>query len=333
MSSAASTALPATETRLPAPLGNYAHLLPPSWKRVITSWLDEDTPSFDYGGFVVGEGNEEATLWGKSEGVLAGVPFVDEIFAQLGCSVEWYLKEGAAVSPTSENPKVKVATVRGPARCLLLGERVALNTMARCSGIASKSRRVLLAARRHGWQGIIAGTRKTTPGFRIVEKYGMLVGGVDPHRYDLSSMVMLKDNHVWSKGSITEAVYAAKSVAGFSIRIHVECQSLAEAREAIAAGADIVMLDNFTPQGIRDAARALKEDWQRETGARAGSGEAQAAKRCLVEVSGGLTEENMAESLCPDVDILSTSAIHQGSVPIVDFSLKIVPRHQSAVKE
>lgn len=156
-------------------------------------------------------------------------------------------------------------------------------------------------------------------GFRIVEKYGMLVGGVDPHRYDLSSMVMLKDNHVWSKGkefsavlprnlppnslsptgSITEAVHAAKSVAGFSIRIHVECQSLAEAREAIAAGADIVMLDNFTPQGIRDAARALKEDWQRETGARAGSGEAQAAKRCLVEVSGGLTEENMAESLCP----------------------------------
>lgn len=147
----------------------------------------------------------------------------------------------------------------------------------------------------------------------------MLVGGVDPHRYDLSSMVMLKDNHVWSKGkefsavlprnlppnslsptgSITEAVHAAKSVAGFSIRIHVECQSLAEAREAIAAGADIVMLDNFTPQGIRDAARALKEDWERETGARAGSGEAQAAKRCLVEVSGGLTEENMAESLCP----------------------------------
>lgn len=100
-------------------------------------------------------------------------------------------------------------------------------------------------------------------------------------------------------GSITEAVHAAKSVAGFSIRIHVECQSLAEAREAIAAGADIIMLDNFTPQGIRDAAKALKEDWEQQTGTKAGSGEASAAKRCLVEVSGGLTEENMAESLCP----------------------------------
>ncbi|GAA5840128.1 hypothetical protein JCM9279_002285 [Rhodotorula babjevae] len=309
-----------TSYSLPAPLGNYAHLLPPSWKSVITAWLAEDTPSFDYGGFVVGETLEEATLWGKSEGVLAGVPFVDEIFAQLGCTVEWHLAEGAAVSPTPESPKIKVATVKGPARCLLLGERVALNTMARCSGIAAKSRRVLVKARELGWNGIIAGTRKTTPGFRLVEKYGMLVGGVDAHRYDLSSMVMLKDNHIWSKGSITQAVQAARSTAGFALRIHVECQSLAEAREAIAAGADIVMLDNFTPDGIRDAARALKEDWVRETG-EAGR-EGGVVKRCLIEVSGGLTEENMEESLCPDVDILSTSSIHQGC-GIVDFSLKI----------
>ncbi|GAA5820341.1 hypothetical protein JCM11251_005583 [Rhodosporidiobolus azoricus] len=304
------------------PLGDYAHLLPPSWKSVITSWLAEDTPSFDYGGFVVGEGEEEATLWGKSEGVLAGVPFVNEIFAQLGCRVEWHLAEGSPVLPTASNPKIKVATVRGPARCLLLGERVALNTMARCSGIAWKSRRVLNKARAFGWKGIIAGTRKTTPGFRLVEKYGMLVGGVDPHRYDLSSMVMLKDNHVWSKGSITQAVHAAKSTAGFALRIHVECQSLAEAREAIAAGADIVMLDNFTPEGIREAARALREDWVQALGGREIEEKASTVKRALVEVSGGLTEENMEEHLCDDVDILSTSSIHQGT-PIVDFSLKI----------
>ncbi|GAA6033994.1 hypothetical protein JCM8097_000639 [Rhodosporidiobolus ruineniae] len=302
------------------PLGTYAHLLPPSWKIVIPTWLAEDTPSFDYGGFVVGEQEETATLWGKSEGVLAGVPFVDEIFAHLGCRVEWHLPEGSPVLPSASNPKIKVATVRGPARCLLLGERVALNTMARCSGIAWKSRRVLLKARALGWNGIIAGTRKTTPGFRLVEKYGMLVGGVDPHRYDLSSMVMLKDNHVWSKGSITQAVHAARSTAGFALRIHVECQSLSEAREAIAAGADIVMLDNFTPAGIQEAAAALREDWVKATGAK--EGEVSAAKRALVEVSGGLTEENMEEHLCDAVDILSTSSIHQGT-PIVDFSLKI----------
>ncbi|GAA5888170.1 hypothetical protein JCM5296_000217 [Sporobolomyces johnsonii] len=310
---------------LPTPLGDYAHLLPPSWKSVITGWLAEDTPSFDYGGFVVGEGEEEAFLWGKSEGVLAGVPFVNEIFAQLGCSVEWHMKEGEAVLPTKETPKIKVATVRGPARCLLLGERVALNTMARCSGIAWKSRRVLVKARQLGWKGIIAGTRKTTPGFRIVEKYGMLVGGVDQHRYDLSSMVMLKDNHVWSKGSITQAVHSARSVAGFALKIHVECQSLAEAREAIAAGADIIMLDNFTPEGIREAASALKADWVKQTGGKDDG----AAKRCLVEVSGGLTEENLKEHLCDDVDILSTSAIHQG-VSTVDFSLKIQPKSKRA---
>ncbi|GAA5835880.1 hypothetical protein JCM3766R1_005876 [Sporobolomyces carnicolor] len=309
------------------PLGDYAHLLPPSWKSVITQWLAEDTPSFDYGGFVVGEGLEEAFLWGKSEGILAGVPFVNEIFAQLGCSVEWHLKEGDEVTPTKDTPKVKVATVKGPARCLLLGERVALNTMARCSGIALKSRRVLVLARQHGWKGIIAGTRKTTPGFRIVEKYGMLVGGVDQHRYDLSSMVMLKDNHIWSKGSITQAVHAARSVAGFSMKIHVECQSLAEAREAIAAGADIIMLDNFTPEGIRQAASSLKQDWIEQTG---GDREDGPAKRCLVEVSGGLTEENIEEHLCDDVDIYSTSAIHQGVAPLVDYSLKIQPKSRAA---
>ncbi|GAA5985083.1 hypothetical protein JCM11641_006352 [Rhodosporidiobolus odoratus] len=309
----------------PSPaLGNYAHLLPPSWKSIITTWLAEDTPSLDYGGFVVGEGEEEATLWGKSEGVLAGAPFVNEIFAQLGCTVEWHLSEGALVQPTADNSKIKVATVRGPARCLLLGERVALNTLARCSGIAWKSRRVLNKARALGWNGIIAGTRKTTPGFRLVEKYGMLVGGVDPHRYDLSSMVMLKDNHIWSKGSITEAVKAAKSTAGFALRIHVECQSLSEAREAIAAGADIVMLDNFTPAEIREAAAALSQDWKNVVGEQ-GDGR---VKRALVEVSGGLTEENMEEHLCHDVDILSTSSIHQGT-PIVDFSLKIQPKNKA----
>jgi hypothetical protein len=145
----------------------------------------------------------------------------------------------------------------------------------------------------------------------------MLVGGVDAHRYDLSSMVMLKDNHIWSKGpsflvssflgpsspsphltgSITQAVQAAKSVAGFALRVHVECQSLAEAREAIAAGADIIMLDNFTPTELHTAAAQLKQDWVQSGGEE--SEKKAGAKRCLIEVSGGLTEENLGESLCP----------------------------------
>lgn len=284
--------------------GNPAHLLPTTYKKTVADWLAEDTPSFDYGGFVVGEDEKTATLYGKSAGVLAGVPFFNEVFAQVGCTVDWHLPEGAAVVPIA-----KVATVRGPARSLLLGERVALNTLARCSGIATKSRNLLALVRTAGYTGTLAGTRKTTPGFRLVEKYGMLVGGVDAHRYDLSSMIMLKDNHVWSKGSITAAVAAARSVGGFSLKIEVEVQSEDEADEAIAAGADIVMLDNFTGEGLKTAAASIRTRW--------------AGKRnVLLECSGGLTEANVREYCCNDIDIMSTSSIHQ-STQHVDFSLKI----------
>jgi len=118
-----------------APKPSYAHLLPPSWKAQITQWLDEDTPSFDYGGFVVGEVPRTAHLFGKGKdpAVLAGSPFVTEVFEQLGCEVEWHIEEGATFEPVKH-----VATVRGKARHLLIGERVALNLLARCSGIATK---------------------------------------------------------------------------------------------------------------------------------------------------------------------------------------------------
>lgn len=194
----------------------------------MTAWLAEDCPAFDWGGFVVGETPRTAHLLAKSSGVLAGVPFFDEVFRQLECSVEWHVAEGQWID-TSKVGKQRVATVKGAVRKLLLGERVALNTLARCSGIATASTLFLKKVRKAGYPGIVAGTRKTTPGgwgvcargctkstfwvltkvwchsstsgFRLVEKYGMVVGGVDMHRYDLSSMVMLKDNHIWSTGS------------------------------------------------------------------------------------------------------------------------------------
>ncbi len=255
--------------------GDLSHLLPPSWKTQVTSWLAEDTPSFDYGGFVVGEQPRTATLWGKSAGVIAGIPFFTEVFAQCGCTVQWHTAEGAEIGAG----KTDCATVSGPVRGILLGERVALNILARCSGVASRSAALVKSLRKAGYKGQVAGTRKTTPGFRLVEKYGMLVGGADMHRMDLSSMIMLKDNHVWSRGSIREAVAAAKSVAGFSLKVEVEVQSEAEADEAIDAGADVVLLDNFTGEGVRIAAASLKERWQGK-------------RQFLLEVSGGLTAEN-----------------------------------------
>ncbi|EFX02400.1 nicotinate-nucleotide pyrophosphorylase [Grosmannia clavigera kw1407] len=295
----------------PTPLsqGSLSTLLPPSWKDQVTVWLAEDTPSFDYGGFVVGDVPRTATLWAKSPGIVAGVPFADEIFARCGCTIEWHVAEGDAVG-AADAPKTRCATVSGPARGILLAERVALNVLARCSGVATRTDSVLTRLRKAGFCGRLAGTRKTTPGFRLVEKYGMLVGGADGHRMDLSAMVMLKDNHVWSRGSITEAVVAAKSVAGFSLKVEVEVQSEAEAQEALLAGADIVMLDNFESAGAEAAAASLRQRWAGQP------------HSFLIEVSGGLTAENIETYAADHIDILSTSYIHQG-VPHVDLSLKI----------
>ncbi|OJD19883.1 nicotinate-nucleotide diphosphorylase (carboxylating) [Emergomyces pasteurianus Ep9510] len=304
--------------------GDLSHLLPLTFKRTIATWLEEDCPSFDYGGFVVGEAEGEAKLLGKGKGMVAGVPFFNEVFAQLGCSVEWSVKEGDMIEPITV-----CAIVRGPMRKILLGERVALNILARCSGIATKTSNLVNILRSHGWNGIIAGTRKTTPGFRLVEKYGMLVGGADQHRYDLSAMTMLKDNHIWAcynKGNQTQsatattiaqaiptAVAAARAAAGFPTKIEVECRSIEEAHAAIAAGANIIMLDNFSASEVAAAAKLLKDEWTTK-GKPRGS--------FLVEVSGGLNEGNAASFAASDVDILSTSSIHQG-VGIVDFSLKV----------
>ncbi|KAF9006550.1 Quinolinate phosphoribosyl transferase [Cyathus striatus] len=276
-----------------------------SWKSQIAIWLAEDTPSFDYGGYVVGDAQREAFLLGRVKPCCScRCSFVTEIFAQLGCEVEWHVQEGGTFEPIKH-----VATVRGKARHLLLGERVALNLLARCSGIATMSKKIKDLARGYGYNGIVAGTRKTTPGFRLVEKYGMIVGGIDPHRHDLSSMIMLKDNHIWSSGSITAAIQQARAVGGFSLLLDVEVQTEAEADEAIDAGADIVMLDNMEGEELMGVARSLKEKWNGK-------------RKFLFETSGGITENNLQERAINEIDILSTSVVHQ-STPHIDFSLKI----------
>ncbi|KAJ9653376.1 nicotinate-nucleotide diphosphorylase (carboxylating) [Neophaeococcomyces mojaviensis] len=308
-----SSSINATTIPLPttaAHHGSLSDLLPSHWTTQVTTWLDEDAPSFDYGGFVVGSSPRTAHLLCKSPGVLSGIPFFDEVFRQLDCKVQWHYDEGTFLDTSKEKGgKIKVATVTGPTRKLLLGERVALNTLARCSGVATKSKRMLDLVREAGYTGVLAGTRKTTPGFRLVEKYGMLVGGIDGHRHDLSSMIMLKDNHIWAKGSITAAVKAAKSVGGFALKVEVECQTEGEANEAIEAGADVVMLDNFDGEGLKVAARSLKDRWKGK-------------REFLIESSGGLTEANVKGYINNDIDIISTSSVHQG-VAHVDFSLKI----------
>jgi len=282
-----------------------AHSIPPhALARLAREWLAEDTPNFDPAGACVGSREVEARLLCKTpHSVLAGSPFFAAVMAEVGCTVDWIYPEGAEIGPDAVT---LTAVVRGPARCLLLGERPALNCLARASGIATRCARLKAAAAAAGWRGEVAGTRKTTPGFRLVEKYAMLVGAVSTHRQDLSGMVMLKDNHVWASGSITQAVRAARSVCGFSSKIEVECRSTEEGREAAGAGADVVMLDNFRPQELHEAARTLKREFP----------------ALLVEASGGVTPENLASFLSPHVDIISLGCITQGC-PVVDFSLKV----------
>jgi nicotinate-nucleotide pyrophosphorylase (carboxylating) len=290
---------------------DFAPLLPDAQiEAMVKEWLAADTPScFDVGAMVVGNRAVTAKLYMKSKGVLAGKPFFDAVFRTLGCIVAW--DEDVAVEGTMLGPqtfqKIVLATVTGPASKLLQGERTALNTLSRCSGVATAARAAKQVAGEQ-WKGYVAGTRKTTPGsFRVVEKYGLLVGGVATHRLDLSQMVMLKDNHIVAAGSITTAVTMARAAAGFSQKIEVECQSLDEALEAAAAGADIVMLDNFAPTALKVAAAAFKTVYP----------------QVLVEASGGITAETLGDYICDHVDIISLGRLTQG-YGCIDYSLKIV---------
>lgn len=270
--------------------------------KVVASWLKEDTPSFDYGGYVVGETLEKAVLLCKSPGILSGLPFFEAIFNQLSCKVEWLYEEGTLLQPIC-----KVAYVYGKAKNILQGERVALNTLARASGISSKCSQLNSIKEQFQWQGQIAGTRKTTPGFRIVEKYALLVGGASTHRYDLSSMVMLKDNHIWSVGNIEAAVKRAREVCGFSMKIEVECRTVDDAKAAAAAGAEVVMLDNFDPSALHASAADVKASFP----------------GIIIEASGGITQETISKYMGPHVDVISMGSLTQG-YSVVDFSLKIM---------
>jgi len=270
--------------------------------------------TFDVGGLVVGSTNKTANLWMKSPGVFAGKPFVDAVFAECGpgCRVSWteHAVEGLFLDPAAQNHdgRILIATVNGPVNYLLRGERIALNILSRCSGVATDSFKCVQIARNLAWNGTVAGTRKVTPGdFRVVEKYGLLVGGAGTHRLDLSQMVMLKDNHIGAVGgSILEAVKKARTAAGFHQKIEVECQNLQDALDAARAGAEVVMLDNFEPEQLKIDARRIKELFP----------------NVIIEASGGIINRTIGSYLSEHVDVVSQGALTQG-YNCIDFSLKI----------
>lgn len=283
-------------------------LNPLALREAIVGFLREDIPNFDVGGDVVGDAKCKAVFFVKSPLVIAGYPFAEEVLSCLGCTVKWLVDEGSAINGSSAN-RVQVGVVEGPANRLLQAERTALEILTRCSSCATYARQCVVAAKsiNSNWSGSVAATRKTTPGpFRAVEKYGAIVGGADPHRYCLSSMVMLKDNHIDIAGGIRDAVKKTRKLCGFSMKIEVECRSLADAMEAGDAGADVVMLDNFSPSAAQESIPTIKAKYP----------------SVIVELSGGITKDTVAKYAVDGVDVISIGTITHGPPP-VDISLKI----------
>ena len=239
----------------------------------------------------------EVELICKQDGMIAGLWVYAQVFRLLDADteVEFHCQDGDAV----KNGQL-LATVRGDIRVLLSGERVALNYLQRMSGIATYTHEIagLLA----GSRTTLLDTRKTTPNCRIFEKYAVRVGGGSNHRYNLSDGVLLKDNHIGAAGSITEAVRMAKAYAPFVRKIEIEVETLEQVREAVDAGADIIMLDNMTTEEMREAIALI--DGRAET-----------------ECSGNVTRENIARIIDLGVDYVSSGALTH-SAPILDISMK-----------
>ncbi len=239
----------------------------------------------------------EVDLICKQEGVLAGLEVFRRVFELLdsGTVTEFFCKDGDKVSPGQ-----LLGKVQGDIRILLSGERVALNYLQRMSGIATYTHSVAELLKDSCTK--LLDTRKTTPNMRIFEKYAVRVGGGYNHRYNLSDGVLLKDNHIGAAGGVGRAVRMAREYAPFVRKIEVEVENLEMVREAVEAGADIIMLDNMSPDDMREAVRMI-------------------GGRAETECSGNVTRDNIAELAELGVDYISSGALTH-SAPILDISMK-----------
>ena len=239
----------------------------------------------------------EVDLICKQDGIIAGLEVFERVFTLLDpdTKVELYYKDGEEVKNGQLMGKVK-----GDIRVLLSGERVALNYLQRMSGIATYTNSVAKLLERSKIK--LLDTRKTTPNMRIFEKYAVRAGGGYNHRYNLSDGVLLKDNHIGAAGSVTKAVQMAKEYAPFVRKIEVEVENLDMVKEAVEAGADIIMLDNMSPEDMKKAVELIDG-------------------RAQTECSGNVTKENIARLTEIGVDYISSGALTH-SAPILDISLK-----------
>ena len=239
----------------------------------------------------------EVDLICKEDGIICGLQVFERVFTLLDekTEVEFFVKDGEEVKKGQ-----LMAKVQGDIRTLLCGERTALNYLQRMSGIATYTHQV--AALLKGSRTKLLDTRKTTPNNRIFEKYAVRIGGGNNHRYNLSDGVLLKDNHIGAAGGVKEAIQAAKEYAPFVRKIEVEVETLDMVKDAVEAGADIIMLDNMDTDTLKEAIAYIDG-------------------RAEIEVSGNVTKENITRLINLGVDFVSSGALTH-SAPILDISLK-----------
>lgn len=267
--------------------------------KLIRMALQEDITSEDVSTNAVMRSAVKGTvdLIAKEDGIIAGLDVYARVFQILDekTEISFNFKDGEAVKKGD-----LLGTVTGDIRVLLSGERVALNYLQRMSGIATYTKQVSKLL--EGSKVTLLDTRKTTPNCRVFEKYAVRIGGGCNHRYNLSDGVLLKDNHIGAAGSVAKAVAMAKEYAPFVRKIEIEVETMEQVKEAVEAGADIIMLDNMTPEMMKEAVELI-------------------AGRVQTECSGNITKENIAKILETGVDFVSSGALTH-SAPILDISMK-----------
>lgn len=239
-----------------------------------------------------------ATMNFRQEGVLCGIDLVKKVYEILDSNIkiELFAKDGDYIKKGQ-----KVATIEGNARTILTGERLALNYIQRMSAIATTTKKYQDALK--DYKANISETRKTTPNFRIFEKYAITIGGATPHRFGLSDCVMLKDNHIALVGGIKQAVETVKKHISHTHKIEIECDTLEQVKEAVMARADIIMLDNMTLEEMTEAVKLIDN-------------------KAIIEASGNVTFDTIKDIAKTGVDIISTSAI-TAKAGTIDIGLDI----------
>jgi nicotinate-nucleotide pyrophosphorylase (carboxylating) len=240
-----------------------------------------------------------AQIRAKGNLVVAGLPVAQRVFHKLDPQVQFFQE---AVEGQEASPGTVLAQVRGPLAAILTGERTAINFLMRLSGIATYTRKMVSAVA--GFPANIVDTRKTTPGWRALEKYAVRAGGAANHRFGLFDGVLIKNNHLTAVGSVSEAVRLAREKSHHLLKIEVEVTSLAELEEALAAKADVIMLDNMDDATMAEAVKLT-------------------AGRALLEASGSMTLERLPAVAATGVNLISMGALTH-SAPAVDIHLRLV---------